>query len=93
MKHEKQGAYGSGRKNPGKSKNLIRYGLQTGIGADGINTGQGGNDMDTERLERPYISRVAWECVKFYQDPENIKAFHEWLNEKRQKEAMREDGC
>lgn len=49
--------------------------------------------MDAERLERPYISRVAWECVKFYQDPENIKAFHEWLNEKRQKEAMREDGC
>lgn len=49
--------------------------------------------MDPERLERPYISRVAWECVKFYQDPENIKAFNEWLNEKRQKEAMREDGC
>lgn len=47
------------------------------------------NTMDRERPERPYISRVAWECARFYQDPENIKAFREWLREKK---AMREKG-
>lgn len=47
------------------------------------------NTMDRERPEGPYISRVALECARFYQDPENIKAFREWLREKK---AMREKG-
>lgn len=47
--------------------------------------------MENERPEEPYISRVAWECARFYQDPENIKAFHEWLSRKRKKEAMEEE--
>lgn len=47
------------------------------------------NTMDRERPEGPYISRVARECARFYQDPENIKAFREWLREKK---AMREKG-
>lgn len=43
--------------------------------------------MDNERPEGPYISQVAWECVKFYQNPENIRAFHEWLAKKKKKEG------
>lgn len=43
-----------------------------------------------ERPEGPYISLIARECAKFYQDPENIKAFREWLREKK---SMREKGC
>lgn len=38
--------------------------------------------MDRKYLDGPYISQVAWECVKFYQNPENIRAFHEWLSKK-----------
>lgn len=43
--------------------------------------------MDRKYLDGPYISQVAWEYVKFYQNPENIKAFHEWLAKKKKKEG------
>lgn len=40
-------------------------------------------NVDSTHPEGPYISRVAWECAKFYQDPKNIQAFKEWLAKKR----------
>lgn len=43
--------------------------------------------MAREYLDGPYISQVAWECVKFYQNPENIRAFREWLAQKKKKEG------
>lgn len=42
--------------------------------------------MDNERLEGVYISRVAWECAKFYQDPENIKTFYALLKKMDEKQ-------
>ena len=44
-----------------------------------------------ERPEGPYISRVARECARFYQDPKNIQAFHEWLAKKKKEEANRDN--
>lgn len=37
--------------------------------------------LDSEHPEGPYISRVARECARFYQDPKNIQAFQESLRE------------
>lgn len=42
--------------------------------------------LDSEHPEGPYISRVARECARFYQDPKNIQAFQEWLAAKKKKE-------
>lgn len=41
--------------------------------------------LDSEHPEGPYISRVARECARFYQDPKNIQAFQEWLAKKAKK--------
>ncbi len=43
--------------------------------------------LDSEHPEGPYISRVARECARFYQDPKNIQAFQEWLAKKKEEEA------
>lgn len=47
--------------------------------------------MENKHPEGPYISRVAWECAKFYQDPENIKAFYIWLKKKKADEKKETD--
>ena len=44
-----------------------------------------------EQVEKPegeYISWLAWEIVKFYEDPENIKAFKEWKERGEKHEAV-----
>lgn len=44
--------------------------------------------LDSEHPEGPYISRVARECARFYQDPKNIQAFQEWLAKRRKRKPI-----